>query len=206
MSGEKIGYVRVSTQHQNNERQMEIMTDYNTNKDFIEHISGKNRNRPQLQALLDYVREGDTVFVESYSRLARNTKDLLDIVSQLTEKGVTLVSHKEQADTSTSQGKLMLTIFGALAEFERDCLLERQREGIEIAKEQGKYKGRPEQYIAEFDEYYMLWRTNQMTATAVCKELGISRSTFYRRVNKMENQWHIVTDSEEEHGFEVIEG
>lgn len=205
MNGKKLGYVRVSTEHQNNARQVEIMTDYNTDKDFIESLSGKNSNRPELQKLLDYVREGDTVYVESYSRLARNTRDLLDIVSELEIKGVTLVSHKEQTDTSTAQGKLMLTVFGALAEFERECLLERQREGIQIAKGQGKYKGRPERDIPEFDEYYMLWKSKEITATGVCKKLGISRSSFYRRIHKMEDCQVILENTEVIQGVEVIE-
>lgn len=205
MNGKKLGYVRVSTEQQNNARQVEIMTNYRTDRDFMEYVSGKNTKRAELQALLDYAREGDTVYVESYSRLARNTIDLLDIVSKLEANGVALVSHKEQTDTSTAQGKLMLTVFGALAEFERECLLERQREGIGIAKEQGKYKGRPEKDIPEFEEYYMLWKEEEITATEVCKKLGISRSTFYRRIYKMEHCWAIVENPELEHDIKMVE-
>lgn len=199
MSGKKLGYVRVSTEQQNNERQVKIMTDYKVEHIYYEKKSGKDRNRPVLQELLRYVREGDSLYIESYSRLARNTRDLLDIVAQLEEKGVTLVSDKEKTDTSTAQGKLILTIFGALAEFERDCLLERQQEGIAIAKEQGKYKGRPEKELPQFQEYYILWKEEKITATKICKELGISRSSFYRRVNKLEQNWRILENPESEH-------
>lgn len=199
MSGIKLGYVRVSTEQQNNERQVKIMTDYKVENIYYEKKSGKDSNRPALQELLRYVREGDSLYIESYSRLARNTRDLLDIVAQLEEKGVTLVSDKEKTDTSTAQGKLILTIFGALAEFERDCLLERQQEGIAIAKEQGKYKGRPEKELPQFQEYYILWKEEKITATKICKELGISRSSFYRRVNKLEQNWRILENPESEH-------
>lgn len=199
MSGIKLGYVRVSTEQQNNERQVKIMTDYKVEHIYYEKKSGKDSNRPALQELLRYVREGDSLYIESYSRLARNTRDLLDIVAQLEEKGVNLVSDKEKTDTSTAQGKLILTIFGALAEFERDCLLERQQEGIAIAKEQGKYKGRPEKELPQFQEYYILWKEEKITATKICKELGISRSSFYRRVNKLEQNWRILENPESEH-------
>ena len=136
-----ISYIRVSTIEQNEARQIESLNKYNINKQFIEKVSAKDTKRPQLQAMLDYAREGDTVYVHDFSRLARSTKDLLDIVEKLKAKGVKLVSIKEALDTSTPQGKLMLTMLGAIYEFERENLLERQREGIQIAKKEGKYKG-----------------------------------------------------------------
>ena len=134
--------------------------------------------------MMNYVREGDTVVVESISRIARNTRDLLGIVEQLTAKGVEFVSIKEQIDTTTPQGKFMLTVFGALAELERENILERQREGIAIAKEQGKYKGRkpidadPEQLAAVCAQ----WRAGELTARAAMQEVGMKPNTFYRRV------------------------
>ena len=111
-------------------------------KTFIDKCSGKNMNRPQLKAMLDYVREGDVVVVSDFSRLARSTKDMLQIVQDLTDRGVGLISMKENLDTETPQGKFMLTVFAALAELDRATILQRQREGIEIAKAEGKYKGR----------------------------------------------------------------
>ena len=140
--GQKVGYIRVSTIEQNTESQKAVLENLGMDKVFEEKLSGKNTDRPQLQAMLDYVREGDTVYVKDLSRLARNTKDLLDIVEYLDKKGVGLFSIKENIDTSTNFGKLMITFLGAIYEFERANLLERQRDGIAVAKKLGKYKGR----------------------------------------------------------------
>ena len=137
----KIGYIRVSTEHQETARQQEIMCSYQVDRIFSEKLSGANTDRPQLRAMLDYVREGDTLYIESISRLGRSTKDLLNIIDTLTDKGVTLISHKEKIDTDTPAGKFMLTVFAALSQLEREQLKQRQREGIEIAKAQGKYMG-----------------------------------------------------------------
>ena len=136
-----IAYIRVSTVEQNEQRQIEAMKPFTIEKWFIEKISAKDTNRPKLQELLEFAREGDTIHVHDFSRLARSTKDLLDIVEQLTQKNIYLVSNKENIDTSTPTGKLMLTMIGAINEFERYNLLERQREGIAIAKRNGKYTG-----------------------------------------------------------------
>ena len=138
----KIGYVRVSSLDQNEERQLVTMKKYEVEKVFIEKMSAKDKERPKLQEMLDYVRDGDTVIIHDLSRLARNTKDLLEIVEYLNQKEVNLVSNKEHIDSSTPMGKLMLTMIGAIYEFERANLLERQREGIALAKAKGKYKGR----------------------------------------------------------------
>ncbi len=137
----RVAYVRVSTEEQNEARQIQGLKKHDMEKWFTEKVSGKNTNRPQLQAMLDFVRDGDTVYIHDFSRLARSTKDLLDIVEKLNSKGVSLVSNKESIDSSTPTGKLMLTMIGAIAEFERTNLLERQREGIAIAKQNGIYKG-----------------------------------------------------------------
>ncbi len=140
-----------------------------------------------LKEMMAFVRAGDTVVVESISRIVRNTRDLLSIVSELTEKSVEFVSLKENIDTTTPQGRFMLTVFGALAELERENILERQREGIEIAKSEGKYKGRKP---IDYDEAQMKalckkWRAGEITATAAMKELGLKPNTFYRRVKEM---------------------
>ena len=137
-----IAYVRVSTIEQNEQRQIEGLNKYHIDKWFTEKVSAKDTNRPQLKLMLDYAREGDTIYIHDFSRLARSTKDLLEIVEGLNAKGVHLVSNKENIDTSTPTGKLMLTMIGAIAEFERQNLLDRQAEGIAIAKREGKYKGR----------------------------------------------------------------
>ena len=138
----RVFYVRCSTIEQNEARQLKMAEEQNTEKVFVDKASGKNTNRAAFKEMMAFVRAGDTVVVESISRIARNTRDLLSIVSELIEKGVEFVSLKENIDTTTPQGRFMLTVFGALAELERENILERQREGIEIAKSEGKYKGR----------------------------------------------------------------
>lgn len=139
----KIGYVRVSTQEQNTVRQEKLMESLNVDELFLDKASGKNaEQRPELQRMMDYVRKGDTVVVESISRFARHTRDLLELVEKLTAKEVEFISQKEAIDTTTPTGKFMLTVFGAVAELEREYILQRQREGIAIARAQGKYTGR----------------------------------------------------------------
>ena len=178
----KIGYIRVSTQEQNTIRQEILMERLGVEQIYIDKSSGKNANRPELRTMLDFVRKGDVVIVESISRFARNTKDLLELVEQLTAKGVEFISQKESIDTSTPTGKFMLTIFGAVAELEREYILQRQREGIAIAKEQGKYTGRPMKTPPDFEKIVRQWRQGEMTAIEARKRLGISKATFYRRL------------------------
>ena len=178
----KIGYVRVSTQEQNTLRQEELMESLEVDEVYVDRMSGKNTDRPELKKLLDYVRKGDTVIVESISRFARNTRDLLELVERLTNKGVEFVSRKEAIDTTTPTGKFMLTVFGAVAELEREYILQRQREGIEIAKRQGKYTGRKPISSPDFDRVTAQWRRGELTASQAMKKLGMSKATFYRRV------------------------
>lgn len=180
-----VGYVRVSTKEQNEARQLEALND--CEKLFVDKQSGKDTSRPQLQEMLGFVREGDTVKVVDYSRLARSTKDLLNLVQTLSEKGVRLISLKENLDTSTPQGRLMLTVFAGLAEFEREVMLERQREGIAIAKAEGKYKGRkPIQFDhVRFQHECAKWRSGEQTAKVTMKKFGMKPNTFYRRVQEL---------------------
>ena len=182
----RVFYVRCSTIEQNEARQLKMAEEQNAEKVFVDKASGKNTDRAAFKEMMAFVRAGDTVVVESISRIARNTRDLLSIVSELTEKGVEFVSLKENIDTTTPQGRFMLTVFGALAELERENILERQREGIEIAKSEGKYKGRKP---IDYDEAQMKalckkWRAGEITATAAMKELGLKPNTFYRRVKE----------------------
>ena len=137
-----IAYVRVSSVDQNEARQKEALAKYDIERWFEEKVSAKDTNRPKLKEMLDFAREGDTIFIHDFSRLARSTEDLLKIVKDLDEKGIHLVSNKESIDSSTATGKLMLTMIAAINEFERTNLKERQAEGIAIAKEKGVYKGR----------------------------------------------------------------
>lgn len=184
--GQKVAYIRVSTQEQNTESQQEILQQYAIDKFFEEKVSGKNTNdRPELQAMLDYVRAGDTVYVKDFSRLARSTKDLLWIIEELDKKQVKLISHKEQLDTSTPSGKLMVTMLGAIYEFERANLLERQKDGIMIAKRQGKYKGRKKILKpANWSDVYNDWITRKITAKKACELLKLKTNTFYNFVKE----------------------
>lgn len=182
----KIGYVRVSTKEQNTARQEELMKVLGVDKIYIDQMSGKDMERPALQDMMKFAREGDSVIVESISRFARNTKDLLELTEQLNNKQVQFVSQKENIDTNTPAGKFMLTIFGAVAELEREYIRQRQKEGIEIAKEQGKYKGRPEKQLDNFNEIYQQWKSGNITATFASEQLNVSRSTFYRKVTAYE--------------------
>ena len=184
----KIGYIRVSTEHQETARQQEIMCANQVDRIFSEKLSGANTDRPQLRAMLDYVRKGDTLYVESISRLGRSTKDLLNIIDALTDKGVTLISHKEKIDTDTPAGKFMLTVFAALSQLEREQLKQRQREGIEIAKAQGKYTGRkpiPTDWT-RFGQLYGEWRAKHITGRDFMRKMDMSANTFYRRVREYE--------------------
>lgn len=183
----RVGYVRCSTIEQNEARQLKMMEEQKAEKLFIDKASGKNTDRKTFKEMMGFVRAGDMVIVESISRIARNTRDLLSIVSELTEKQVEFVSLKENIDTTTPQGRFMLTVFGALAELERENILERQREGIAIAKDEGKYKGRKPLEIDEeqFKDVCARWRAGEVTATAAMKEVGLKPNTFYRRVKEM---------------------
>jgi len=183
----RVGYVRCSTIEQNEARQLKMMNEQGAEKIFIDKASGKNTDRTAFKEMMSFVRSEDIVIVESISRIARNTRDLLLIVSELTEKGVEFVSLKENIDTTSPQGRFMLTVFGALAELERESILERQREGIEIAKEEGKYKGRKPVSVDEdkFKAVCKRWKDGEITATTAMKELGLKPNTFYRRVKEM---------------------
>ena len=182
----KIGYVRVSTLEQNTARQEVLMQELGVEQVYIDHMSGKSLDRPELRRMMNYVRQGDTVIVESISRFARNTRDLLELVEQLTAKQVEFVSKKEAIDTTTPTGKFMLTVFGAVAELEREYILQRQREGIEIAKTKGVYTGRKPIERPEFEHIVALWRQGEFTAREAMRRLDMKPRTFYRKVQQLE--------------------
>ena len=177
-------HVRVSTVEQNEARQIEALKKYDIDKWFTEKVSAKDTNRPQLQAMIDFAREGDTIYIHDFSRLARSTADLLKLVEQLQAKGVHLVSNKENIDTSTPTGRLMLTMIGAINEFERCNLLERQREGIAIAKAQGKFKGRKEVKADDFAAQYQRYLNRELNKAQLAKTLGISRPTLDKLIRQ----------------------
>lgn len=178
----KIGYIRISTTDQNTARQEVLMEQLGVDEVFIDRMSGKNAQRPGLQKMMEYVRRGDTVVVESISRFARNTRDLLDLIEQLKKKGVEFISQKEDIDTSTPSGKFVLVVFSAISELERESILQRQREGIAIAKANGIYKGRKPIQRPEFPAVVSEWRQGKITAAEAQRRLSMSSSTFYRKV------------------------
>ncbi len=182
----KVGYIRVSTEEQNTARQELLMEQLGVSRIYIDKMSGKSADRPQLKEMLSYVREGDMVIVESISRFARNTRDLLELIDTLSEKGVEFISKKENIDTTTPAGKFMITVFAAVAELERGYILDRQREGITIAKTQGKYKGRPPKKIDErvWNELYTKWKNKEITAADFMRRVGLKKSAFYERMRK----------------------
>ena len=170
------------------ERQINAMEREDIKKYFKEKVSAKDAKRPKLLEMLEFAREGDVIVIKDFSRLARSTQDLLNIVKQLDDKGVKLKSQKENLDTSTSTGKLMLTMIGAINEFERANMLERQREGIAVAKANGRYKGRKEiEKPLNWDEVYPRWKNRELTADKAMALLDLKRNTFYRFVREVSN-------------------
>ena len=179
------GYIRVSSTDQNEDRQIIAMDELGILKEniYMDKLSGKNTARPGLQKLLATIKQGDIIYVESFSRFARNTRDLLELVERLSEMGVGFVSLKEKIDTGTPSGKFMLTVFAGIAELERAFILQRSREGIEAARKAGKHLGRPvKQAPDNFDVLVRDWECKLVPLSKVLSDCGgISESTFYRR-------------------------
>lgn len=186
----KVGYIRVSTVGQNEARQEVLMEQLGVERVYMDKMSGKTKERPQLKEMMQFVREGDVVIVESISRFARNTRDFLSLIEELDQKKVTFISQKENIDTETPTGRFMMTVFAAMSTLERETILQRQAEGIAIAKDEGKYKGRKAISIDEqiFAEQYFLWKNGKTQPKYICQKLGISYSTFKRRVRKFEKK------------------
>ena len=182
----RIAYVRVSTAEQNEARQIEALKRYDIEKWFTEKCSGKNTDRPKLTEMMDFAREGDEIYIHDFSRLARSTKDLLNIIEKLDAKGIKLISNKENLDTHTPTGKLMLTMIGAIAEFERANILERQREGIISAKREGRMSGRKQKIILEEDwkQNLFLYKTREINKRQFAERLHISRPTLDKLLRK----------------------
>ncbi len=183
-----VAYIRISDPTQNEARQIKAMEDRGIEKIFLDKCSGKNTNRPELKSMLEFIREGDNLYIESFSRLARSTKDLLDLVEHITTiKKANLISLKENIDTQTPSGRMMLGIIGSIYQFERECLLERQKEGIRIAKEKGIYKGRKKiDFPNEWNDIYSKYKLREITATKAMKMLKLKRTTFYKLKREFE--------------------
>lgn len=180
MRSQKIGYARVSTLDQNLDRQTDMLRAYGVDKLYTEKMSGTRRDRPELTRLLEQLEEGDTVIVESLSRLGRSTRDLIELVELFQKKGVQLVSLKESIDTSSSTGKLLFTIMSALAQFERDVIADRTREGLQAARARGHFGGRPKTDAKKLQQALKLYRSGQYTAREIKELTGITKSTLYR--------------------------
>lgn len=187
--GQLVGYIRVSTLEQNPERQIELLKQYSLDEIFTDYASGKDTSRPQLQATLKYLRNGDSLLVVSMDRLARNLDDLRKIVKELTTRGVTLTFIKENltfGETNSPMSNLLLSVMGAFAEFERSLIKERQREGIQIAKAKGLYRGRKQ--ALDNQQIEILLQTdkanNQRNRSALAKEFGITKPTLYKYLSE----------------------
>lgn len=179
-----FGYARVSTEHQNLDRQMDMLRHYGVDKIYMEKMTGTKRERPQLVALLDHMTEGDTVVIESLSRLGRSTKDLIELVELFDSRGVNLVSLKEAIDTSTSAGKLLFTLMSAIAQFERDVIAERTKEGLKAARARGKHGGRPTVDSRKLTQAKKLYEAGQHTLREIEELTGIKKATLYRSLQK----------------------
>ncbi len=191
----RVAYERVSTTGQSTLRQDVLMQEYQIEKFFSEKVSGKDRNRPELQKMLDFVREGDTIVIESISRLARSTRDFLNILDELEKKQVALVSLKENIDTSTPTGRFLVSIFAALAQLEREQILIRQQEGVNAQKAAGTYTGgrpRIQVDVKQFKATVARWRSGDITAVQAMNELSMKKSTFYRMVKNKGGKLGIV--------------
>lgn len=177
----KVGYIRVSTEEQNEARQYALLEEYGIEKFYVEKCSGKNMNRPEFQKMMSYLREGDTLYITSYDRLGRSMKDLLNIINDLDERQVHIVSKKENFDTSTPQGRYVLRSFLNLAEMERDIIHERTMEGVRIAKAAGKYKGRkPKELPKDYNRIMKQWVNGEISAASACRYFGCNSVMFYR--------------------------
>lgn len=185
-----VAYIRCSSTSQHTDRQIEgLKQHYQIDKIFEEKVSGAStKGRVQLEAMLDYVREGDYVYVWELSRLGRSLIDLVTIINRLESKGVKFVSHKENIDTSSATGRLMLNLLGSISQFERECLKERQAEGIAIAKAKGKFKGRKEVNIKDFDTHYARYKSREVNKSQLANELNISRPTLDKLLKEHERK------------------
>lgn len=181
------GYARVSTQQQDLIRQLDMLKKYNCTEILTEKMSGTKADRPELTRLKDKIRPGDTLVVESFSRLGRSTKDLIDLVEYFQSKEVKLISIKENFDTYTPQGKLMLTVFQAFSQFERDLIVQRTKEGLESARARGRKGGRPKVKDKNIDKALKLYNSKEYSISEIVEMSGISQATLYRYIRKQVN-------------------
>lgn len=183
-SKKTFGYARVSTRHQNEDRQVKALSEYGIREEdiYVDKVSGLKEHRPALDRLLSVLRSGDTVVVSSFDRLARSTKQLLELAERFDKEGVRLVSLKENLDTSTPQGKLFFTISAAFAEFERSIIQERREEGMAIAQEKGVRFGRPQSSEEKIEAAISLYLDGKLSVSSIAETCGVSRATIYNKL------------------------
>lgn len=174
------GYARVSTQQQELQRQLDMLKQYNCCEILTEKMSGTKKDRPELKRLQDKIRSGDTIVIESFSRLGRSTKDLIELVEYFENKGVKIISIKENFDTVTPQGKLMLTVFQAFSQFERDLIVQRTKEGLASARARGRKGGRPKVRSKNIEQALKLYNSKDYSISEIVKMSGVSQTTLYR--------------------------
>jgi len=179
-----FGYARVSTEAQNLNRQLDALEKYGVDMIYNEKMTGTKKNRPELTKLLDRITEGDTVIVESLSWLGRSTKDLIELTEIFQGKGVNLVSLKESIDTNSPTGKLLFTLMSAIAQFERDVIADRTREGLASARARGRSGGRPKADAEQVRKAIKLYKTGQYSVKEIEELTGIKKSTLYRNLRK----------------------
>ena len=177
-----FGYARVSTEGQNLDRQLDALKKQNVDIIYNEKKTGTKRDRPELGKMLERMTAGDTVVIESLSRLGRSTKDLIQLMELFEKHGVNLVSLKESIDTSTSTGKLIFTLLSAIAQFERDVIADRTKEGLNAARARGRIGGRPKTNAENVAQAVKLYNTKQYSLKEIHQLTGVKKSTLYRNV------------------------
>lgn len=177
-----FGYARVSTDAQNLDRQLDVLKKYGVDVIYNEKMTGTKKDRPELNKLIERMTEGDTVVIESLSRLGRSTKDLIELTELFKSKGVRLVSLKESIDTESSTGKLLFTLMSALAQFERDTIADRTREGLRSARARGRTGGRPKVNSDDVKKAVKLYNTRQYSVKEIEELTGVKKSTLYRNI------------------------
>lgn len=178
-----IGYARVSTEAQCLDRQLDALKTYGVDEVYTEKMTGTRKNRPELDKVRLRAREGDTIVIESLSRLGRSTKDLLTLISEFQDKGIKLVSLNENVDTTTPTGKLLTTVLSALCEFERDTTVQRTREGIQAARARGRKGGRPKVSKKDIEKAIKLYNAKTHSIKEIAALTGVSQATLYRYLN-----------------------
>ena len=178
-----FGYARVSTENQNLDRQIDALKKYGVDMIYNEKMTGTKRDRPELDKMLERMTAGDTVVIESLSRLGRSTKDLIELTEMFHSRNVNLISLKESIDTSTPTGKLLFTLMSAIAQFERDVIADRTREGLRSARSRGRIGGRPKTDSDIIKKAIKLYHTNQYSIREITELTGVKKSTLYRNLN-----------------------